>query len=92
MRGGLGLTTKVVNVLKKRPERRQPTLSLFQKEQQTREQEESHSAMLARLADRVENALVEPSGEQTTDESGSENPAGIEALQESSTPGKTFTG
>ncbi len=65
---------------------------LFQKEQQAREQEESHSVMVARLADRIENALAVPSSEPATDGTGTETSPGIEALQESSTPGKTFTG
>ena len=65
---------------------------LFQKEQQAREQEESHSAIVARLADRIESTLAEPSSGPAANETGTETSAGLEALQESGTPGKTFTG
>jgi cell division protein ZapA len=65
---------------------------LFQKEQQAREQEESHGEMVARLAERIENALAEPSNEPATTETVTQTSTGIEALQESGTPGKTFTG
>jgi cell division protein ZapA (FtsZ GTPase activity inhibitor) len=65
---------------------------LFQKEQQSREQEESHSEMISRLAERIESALDDSSSEQAAEDAGGELSPGVESLQESSTPGKTFTG
>jgi cell division protein ZapA len=65
---------------------------LFQKEQQAREQEESHSSLIERLAERIESALAEGSGEPSAEDHGRAGPSAAEALQESSTPGKTYTG
>jgi cell division protein ZapA len=65
---------------------------LFQKEQQAREQEESHGAMVARLAERIESALADSTGDPPSEETGGEQPVDAESLQESSTPGQTFTG
>ena len=68
------------------------TDELFKKEQQAREQEESHSEMIARLSERIEKALAETPSEPSAESAGGELRDGVESLQESSTPGKTFTG
>ena len=64
---------------------------LFQKGQQSRELEENHSTILARLADRIEKALAEQPDKPAADDRKIDS-VEITAYQESSAPGSTYTG
>jgi cell division protein ZapA len=65
---------------------------LFQKERQVREHEETHSAILAGLAERIEKALAEPSHEPTASDQTNERTVEVTSFQTSTSPENTFTG
>ncbi len=65
---------------------------LFQKEQQGKEHEETHSAILAGLAERIEKILAEPSHEPTASDQTNEKVVEVTSFQTSTAPDNTFTG